>query len=443
MGVTGMYRTHYSSQITEELNGQRVKVAGWVWEIKDLGGIKFLWIRDREGIVQVTAPKKKVDPEIFKLIPKLNSEDVIAVEGVVNFTPKAKLGFEILPEKIEILSRSESPLPLDPTGKVKAELDTRLDNRFMDLRRPEVMAIFRIRSNVFKAVRDFFHSQGFIEIHTPKIIATATEGGTELFPMKYFEKDAFLAQSPQLYKQIMMATGLDRVYEIAPIFRAEEHNTTRHLNEAWSIDAEMAFIENEEEVMEVLENLVAHAINYVREHNEKELKILDFELEEPKLPFPRVTYDRALEILADLGKEIPWGEDIDTEGERLLGKYMLENEGAPLYFIYRYPSEAKPFYIMKYDDKPEISRAFDLEYRGVEITSGGQREHRVDVLTEQIREKGLNPASFEFYLKAFRYGMPPHGGFGLGAERLIKQMLDLNNIREVILFPRDRRRLTP
>ncbi len=438
-----MYRTHYSGEITEKLNGERVKVAGWVWEIKDLGGIKFLWLRDREGIVQITAPKKKVDPEIFKLIPKLNAEDVVAVEGIVNFTPKAKLGFEILPEKLEVLSRAETPLPLDPTGKVKAELDTRLDNRFMDLRKPEIMAIFRIRSSVFNAVRDFFHGEGFIEIHTPKIIATATEGGTELFPMKYFEKNAFLAQSPQLYKQIMMATGLDRVYEIAPIFRAEEHNTTRHLNEAWSIDAEMAFIENEEEVMDLLERLVSHVVNYVREHNARELETLNFELEELKLPFPRVSYDRAIEILADLGREISWGEDIDTEGEKLLGKYMLENENAPLYFIYKYPSDAKPFYIMKYDDKPEICRAFDLEYRGVEITSGGQREHRIEVLEKQIREKGLNPRNFEFYLKAFRYGMPPHGGFGLGAERLIKQMLDLGNIREVILFPRDRKRLTP
>ena len=438
-----MLRTHYSNEITEELNGKRVKVAGWVLEIKDLGGIKFLWLRDREGIVQITAPKKRVSQEVFKLIPKLNSEDVIAVEGIVNFTPKAKLGFEILPEKLELLNRAKSPLPLDPSGKVRAELDTRLDNRFMDVRRPEVMAIFKIRSGVFKAIRDFFHENGFIEIHTPKIIATATEGGTELFPMKYFEKDAFLAQSPQLYKQILMASGLDKVYEIAPIFRAEEHNTTRHLNEAWSIDAEMAFIENEEEVMDLLERLVAHTVNYIREHNAKELETLNFELEEPKLPFPRLSYDKALEILADLGKEIPWGEDIDTEGEKLLGKYMVENENAPLYFLYKYPSEAKPFYIMKYDDKPELCRAFDLEYRGVEITSGGQREHRAEVLVEQIKEKGLNPESFEFYLKAFRYGMPPHGGFGLGAERLIKQMLDLPNIREVILFPRDRRRLTP
>ncbi|RLF78063.1 aspartate--tRNA(Asn) ligase, partial [Thermococci archaeon] len=434
-----MYRTHYSSQITEELNGKKVKVAGWVYEVKDLGGIKFVWLRDREGIVQITAPKKKVNEEIFLIIPKLNSEDVVAVEGVVNFTPKAKLGFEIIPEKIEILAKAESPLPLDPTGKVKAELDTRLDNRFIDLRKPEVMAIFKIRSNVFKAIREFFYQEGFVEIHTPKIIATATEGGTELFPMKYFERDAFLAQSPQLYKQIMMASGVDRVFEIAPIFRAEEHNTTRHLNEAWSIDAEMAFIENEDEVMQLLERLVAHAINYVREHNEKELKILNFELEEPKLPFRRITYTQALEILKDLGKEIPWGEDIDTEGEKLLGQYIKETYDEDLYFIYQYPSEAKPFYIMKYDEKPEISRAFDLEYRGVEITSGGQREHRYEKLKEQIAEKGLNVESFEFYLKAFRYGMPPHGGFGLGAERLLKQMLNLKNIREVILFPRDRR----
>lgn len=438
-----MYRTHYSSQITEELNGKKVRVAGWVDEVKDLGGIKFLWIRDREGITQITAPKKKVSEELFKLIPKLNSEDVVSVEGVVNFTPKAKLGFEIIPEKIEILSKAGTPLPLDPTGKIKAELDTRLDNRFIDLRRPEVMAIFKIRSNVFRAVRDFFYREGFVEIHTPKIIATATEGGTELFPMKYFERDAFLAQSPQLYKQIMMASGLDRVFEIAPIFRAEEHNTTRHLNEAWSIDGEMAFIENEDEVMQLLEHLIAHVIAYVREHNERELRVLDFELEEPKLPFRRITYTEALEILRDLGKDIPWGEDIDTEGEKLLGRYIKEAYDEDLYFIYQYPSSAKPFYIMKYDNKPEISRSFDLEYRGIEITSGGQREHRYEKLKAQIAEKGLNVESFDFYLKAFRYGMPPHGGFGLGAERLVKQMLDLGNIREVILFPRDRKRLEP
>lgn len=438
-----MYRTHYSGQITEELNSQKIRVAGWVHEVKDLGGIKFLWIRDREGIVQVTAPKKKVSEEVFKLIPNLHNEDVISVEGIVNFTPKARLGFELIPEKIILLSKAETPLPLDPTGKVKAELDTRLDNRFMDLRRPEIMAIFKIRSSTFRAVRDFFHNEGFVEIHTPKIIATATEGGTELFPMKYFEKDAFLAQSPQLYKQIMMASGLDRVFEIAPIFRAEEHNTTRHLNEAWSIDGEMAFIENEDEVMKLLEHLITYVVNYVRESNEKELQILGFELEKPRLPFRRVTYTEALEILGDLGKEISWGEDIDTEGEKLLGQYIKENYDEDLYFIYQYPSSAKPFYIMRYDNKPEISRSFDLEYRGIEITSGGQREHRYEKLKAQIAEQGLNVESFDFYLKAFRYGMPPHGGFGLGAERLIKQMLNLGNIREVILFPRDRKRLEP
>ena len=438
-----MYRTHYSGQITEELNSQKIRVAGWVHEVKDLGGIKFLWIRDKEGIVQVTAPKKKVSEEVFKLIPSLHNEDVISVEGIVNFTPKARLGFELIPEKIILLSKAERPLPLDPTGRVKAELDTRLDNRFMDLRRPEIMAIFKIRSSTFRAVRDFFHNEGFVEIHTPKIIATATEGGTELFSMKYFEKDAFLAQSPQLYKQIMMASGLDRVFEIAPIFRAEEHNTTRHLNEAWSIDGEMAFIENEDEVMKLLEHLITYVVNHVRESNEKELQILGFELEKPRLPFRRVTYTEALEILGDLGKEISWGEDIDTEGEKLLGQYIKENYDEDLYFIYQYPSSAKPFYIMRYDNKPEISRSFDLEYRGIEITSGGQREHRYEKLKAQIAEQGLNVESFDFYLKAFRYGMPPHGGFGLGAERLIKQMLNLGNIREVILFPRDRRRLEP
>ncbi len=438
-----MLRTHYSSEIDESLDGEKVKVAGWVREVKDLGGIKFVWIRDRDGIVQLTVPKRKVDPAIFEAIPRLGNEDVIAVEGMVRFTPKAKLGFEIIPSEIKVLNRSRSPLPLDPTGKVEAELDTRLDNRFMDVRRPSTMAIFKVRHEVLRAVREFFQKNGFVEIHTPKIIATATEGGTELFPLKYFERDAFLAQSPQLYKQIMMSTGLDKVYEIAPIFRAEEHNTTRHLNEAWSIDVETAFIDDEEDVMRLLEALIHSVIKSVMERCSSYLDVLDVEIREPRLPLPRLSYDRALEILRDMRKDIDWGEDIDTEGERMLGDYMAENEDTRLYFICRYPSSIKPFYIMRYEDNPGTCRAFDLEYRGVEVTSGGQREHRAGMLVNQIKEKGLNPGDFEFYLKAFRYGMPPHGGFGLGVERLIKQMLNLRNIREVILFPRDRRRLTP
>lgn len=274
-----------------------------------------------------------------------------------------------------------------------------------------------------------------------KIIVIVIEGGMEFFLMKYFEEDVFFVQSFQFYKQIMMVSGFDRVYEIVLIFRVEEYNIMCYLNEVWSIDSEMVFIEDEEEVMSFFERFVVYVINYVCEYNVKEFDIFNFEFEEFKFFFLCVSYDKVFEIFGDFGKEIFWGEDIDIEGERFFGKYMMENENVLFYFFYQYLSEVKLFYIMKYDNKFEICRVFDFEYRGVEISFGGQREYRYDIFVEQIKEKGFNLESFEFYFKVFCYGMLFYGGFGFGVERLIKQMFDFLNIREVILFLRDRRRL--
>ena len=331
-------------------------------------------------------------------------------------------------QEINLLNPSQSPLPLDPTEKVRAELDTRLDARFLDLRRPKVSRIFKIRDMVLTGTRLFLKENGFIEINTPKIVATATEGGTALFPITYFEKEAFLNQSPQLFKQIMMASGLDRVYEIAPIFRAEEHDTRKHLNEATSIDIEASFVDYFE-VMKILEELVVFVYGYVDERGDVDLKI-------PSTPFEIITYTEAIELVSEK-EEIEWGDDLSTSAEKILGEIMGEH-----YFIIDWPTEIKPFYAQPHKN-PETCKAFDLMHPSMELASGAQRIHSHDVLKRRIEEKGLNPESFEFYLKAFRYGMPPHAGWGLGLERLLMTMLDVENIREVVLFPRDRRRLSP
>jgi len=430
-------RKCYSDNLKD---GEEVVIAGWVHERRDLGGIKFILLRDRGGIAQITAPKKKVSEDIFKLMDSLGREWVIAVKGNVKSSPQAPGGLEVIPSEIEVISMAEPSLPLDPSEKVDADIDTRLDNRFMDIRKPRVTAIFKIRSEILRAAREYLLSQAFVEIQTPKISASGTEGGTELFPLSYFEREAFLAQSPQLYKQTMMATGMDRVFEMAHYFRAEESNTRRHLSESDAVDIEMSFIENEEDVMYILENLVSHILKCVNENKKNELALLGVEVNTPSTPFRRVKYDEAISLLQESGFNVHHGEDLGTESEKALGNIVKEKYGDDLYFLTKYPLSTKPFYT-NFDG--EIARAFDLDYKGVEISSGGQRIHNVEVLRTRIKEKGLPVSSFEAYLKPFRFGMPPHGGFGLGIDRLIMQMLNLENIREGVLFPHDRRRLEP
>ena len=427
-----MLRTHYSREITPDDDGKNVVIAGWVHEIRDLGGIAFLVLRDRDGFMQVTLSKGKVDEQLFNIVRSIARESVVLVSGVVKGEDKAPNGYEVIPSEVQVLNKAESPLPLDVTGKVSADLDTRLDSRFMDLRRQRTQAIFRIRHHVLRAIRTFLENSGFVEINTPKIVATATEGGTALFPITYFEQEAFLSQSPQLYKQIMMAAGLDRVYEIGPIFRAEEHDTTKHLNEVSSVDIEASFVTHED-VMSILELLVKSTYSHVTERCKRELDVLGVRLKIPKVPFKRLSYDEAIDI-----GDIEWGDDLDTAAEKLVGEKIGEH-----YFIVDWPTEIKPYYIETYEDRPEICKAFDLMHPRMEIASGAQRVHSHELLLRRIEAQGLNPDGFEFYLRAFKYGMPPHAGWGLGLERLLMTMLDLNNIREAILFPRDRRRLSP
>ncbi|HID24952.1 MAG TPA: aspartate--tRNA(Asn) ligase [Thermoplasmata archaeon] len=432
------HRTYYSKELGLEDDGKKVCVAGWVEDIRNLGSIAFIIVRDRKGTLQVTVFKKK-QGEIFETLTSLSRESVVAIKGTCKANEKVRNGYEIIPSEVEVLSVADTPLPLGVVDKVDSELDTRLDNRFIDLRKPEKRAIFVIRDKLLDAVREFLRSENFIEVHTPKIIASSSEGGTDLFRVKYFEKDAFLAQSPQLYKQTLMATGLDKVFEIAWYFRAEEHNTRRHLNESTAVDVEMAFIRDEEDVMRFLENLVLNIWRKVSELKD-EVSLLNATMEVPSLPFRRITYDEVIEKLHERDVEISWGEDFGTEEEKVIGEIMKE-EGVDFYFITKYPLKSKPFYTMPDDDK--LSRSFDLSCKGVEIASGSQRIHDPDLLEKRMEECGLNPTDFNSYLKSFKYGMPPHGGFGMGIERLLMEMLEIKNIRECILFPRDRTRLVP
>jgi aspartyl-tRNA synthetase len=417
----------------------RAEVIGWVHEVRDLGGLTFFLLRDRTGIIQVTIPKKRAGEAVLAAIKEVSRESVVRVGGEVKAIDKAPGGREIVPEIFEIIAKSESPLPLDVVEKVPAELDTRLDSRFLDIRRPRVAAVFQIRSAAMHAVNDYLFSHGFYQISTPKVVAAATEGGTELFPIAYFEKEAFLNQSPQLYKQMMIAAGFEKVFEIGPIFRAEEHNTTKHLNEATSIDIEVSFAD-QEDVMKVLEELIVTVYRKVESCCAVPLANLELgNFAVPDTPFPRLPYGEAIEIAGKKTEEpIRYGDDFGSAAERAIGEEMGGH-----YFIVDWPTDIKPYYAMPCDDDPSVCKAFDLMHPRMELSSGAQRVHQHDLLVKQIEAKGLNPESFEFYLRPFRYGMPPHAGWGLGAERLVMTMLGLSNIREAVLFPRDRHRLVP
>ncbi|ALG81479.1 aspartyl-tRNA synthetase [Halanaeroarchaeum sulfurireducens] len=422
--------------------GDDVTVAGWVHEVRDLGGIAFLILRDKAGKIQVKFEKDELDDELVETGLSVHRESVIRVSGSVEEEPRAPTGVEVTPDTLEVVAEADPELPLDPSGKVDAELSTRLDNRTLDLRKDEPKAIFEIRAAVLQAVREAFRDHGSTEINTPKIVATGTEGGTELFPITYFGQEAFMNQSPQLFKQLMVGSGLERVFEIGPIFRAEEHNTPRHLNEATSIDFESAFIDADG-AMDVLEAVVTAAYEGVWENAQPELEALDRadDFTVPDGEFERIPYEEIIEMVNATGaldEQLVWGDDLPTEAEKALGEELGEH-----YFITNWPSEVKPFYIKDTDDDPAVSTGFDLMHPRLELVSGGQREHRYEKLIAGFEQQGLDPEAFEYYTKMFRYGMPPHAGWLLGAERLIMTMLDLDNIREAVIFPRDRQRLSP
>jgi nondiscriminating aspartyl-tRNA synthetase len=434
-----------SSKLSASMDGQEVTVAGWVQDTRNLGGISFIQLRDRDGTVQLTLPKKKIEPELFKELTTMPRESVVAVRGMLKANKEARAGFEIIPSAIAVLNVAEAPLPMGVIDKVNVDLDTRLNNRFMDLRREQILAIFKVRDALLEGSREYLSNEGFLEVQTPKIVAAGAEGGATLFKLNYFGREAYLAQSPQLYKQSLMGAGFERIFEIAPAYRAELSDTVRHLSEFTSLDVEMSFIKGSEDVMKVVEGLVAHSISHVSKECNAEMAVLGIEPDEQKPPFPRLTHEECVKLLQGAGKRIEVGQDIDTDGEKTLGDIVKKEYGARLFFITRFPTELKrgTFYAMRLDEAPSLTGYFDFEFDGEELVSGGQREHRLPRLLAQLEENGMSPEAFEFYLKAFRFGMPPHGGFGLGIERFLHMLLKLPNIRECVLFPRDRVRVAP
>lgn len=417
--------------------GRQVAIQGWVHGVRHLGQVAFMDVRDRSGIVQCVLEGEWLDLS-------LTLESVVAVHGRAVPAAKAANGVEIHADRVEVLNRAASPLPFDLNKKhLKVRLETMLDHRVLSLRHRKAHSIFTIQSALAGAFREYLTRDGFTQIFTPKIVASGTEGGSNLFPINYFEHTAYLAQSPQFYKQMMVGAGYERVFEIGPVYRAEEHNTSRHLNEYISLDAEVGFIRSEEELMVLEQELLKHMFDTVARQCEDEFNLLEVEPLATTADIPCMTVAEAHRILErKYGKLSPKG-DLDPEGERLLCQYVAENNQPGLVFLTRYPREIRPLYAMPAADEPELTASFDLLMGGLEITTGGQRIHELDQLIASIRCRGLNPELFDSYLELFRYGMPPHGGFAIGLERLTSRLLGLGNVREASAFPRDRNRLTP
>ena len=434
--ISDWRRTHYSVEVKPGMDGEEVTLFGWVQEIRDLGGIRFIILQDREGTIQITVPRKKVDGEVLSKSNALQKRYSIGVKGFVKKTNMTPRGVEVTPKEIKVLSTAMSQLPLDITGKTPATLDTRLDSRALDLCREENVAVFRIQHTAIEAIREFLFKRGFIEVYTPRIIASATEGGAALFSVDYFDQKAFLAQSPQLYKE-QLVMSLEKVFEVGPFFRAEESHTRFHSSEFISVDIEQAFADAED-VMQLLEQSIQHVCKTVNAKCPGELAMLKSKVEVPELPFKRLTYGEILEDLKRKDIEIPWGEDIPTSALRTLGKIHPY-----FYFITDWPTRSKAFYIKPRDDNPEISEGFDLMWRWLELVSGGTRIASKELLIKRLEEKGLNPGSFKHHLQTFDYGMPPHAGWAIGLGRLTMMLTGKKNIREVILYPRDKFRLTP
>ncbi|AFA40543.1 aspartyl-tRNA synthetase, archaeal type [Pyrobaculum oguniense TE7] len=424
-------KTHWTSEVTPELHGSNVVVAGWVWELRDLGKIKFIVVRDREGFVQITLKAGKTPDHLFKIFSELGKEDVVVVKGIVESSKIAKSGVEIFPEEIWVLNKAK-PLPLDIWSETP-DLATRLKWRSADLKRPRNLAVFSTASAILRAIRDVMYEEGFVEVFTPKIIVTSTEGGAELFPVMYFERVAYLSQSPQLYKEQLTAS-LERVFEIGPAYRAEKHNTDYHLNEFISVDAEAAFMDYND-IMDILEKLVKRVISTITTvaHRLEEAGLKPL-LEISKIP--RVDYDEAVERLRQLGYSISWGDDLNVEMQKALTKFY-----GPVYFLVHFPASLRPFYTKRKEG--DKSESYDLIINGIEVASGATRVHRRDELEEEMKRRGLDPRLFESHLAVFDYGMPPHAGFGLGFNRLLAALLGLDNVRHATLYPRDRYRVEP
>jgi len=431
---------------TPQKIGEKIKLSGWVDTRRDHGKLVFMDLRDRSGKVQlVITPDKEKAHDIAK---DIRNECVVEIEGVVKERPGGSDnesidtgGVEIEVADLSILSSSKEELPIDVSAdSMDLNLETLLNNRTLSLRNKKVNAIFKVYAEVISSYADILRKNSFLEIKSSKILNTATEGGANFFKIKYFDRDAFLAQSPQFYKQAGVS-AFERVFEIGPVFRAEPHFTSRHVNEYISLDAEMGFIEGFEDVMNQLEKTLAFMFSQIKENCQKELDLYEAQVPEVKT-IPRIKLTEALNILEKEYNKKTDKVDIDPEGERLICEWAKKKYNSDFIFLTHYPSSVRPFYTMPSED-PQYTKSFDLLFRGVEITTGGQRIHDYDKLVESIKKHKLDPKDYESYLETFRYGMPPHGGWGMGSERIVQKILGLENIKECVLFPRDVKRLEP
>ncbi|MBI5146299.1 MAG: aspartate--tRNA(Asn) ligase [Thaumarchaeota archaeon] len=423
-------KTHNIDEISTSMEGQDVVIGGWVEDLRKLGKLAFLTVRDVTGLAQVIVKDATSVPE------DLTRQSVIMVNGTVQSTKARDFKFEIKANGIDILTKAVHPLPIDPIGRLESNIDNRLNARALDLRNQRVAAIFKIRHHVLASLRKILSQKRFIEITTPKIIGSASEGGANLFSLEYFGKKGYLAQSPQLYKE-QLTIGLERVFEIASFYRAEKSHTGRHLSEFTSIDIEAAFMDYTD-VIDVLESLVVSVFKDVVENCAEEIKILERDLKVPQQPFERITYQQVLGELAKEGITIQFGEDLLDSHLKIVG-----NNHPGFFFLMDWPMKLKPFYIHEKDENPELSRSFDLQYGYLELSSGGTRLHDPSKLKSRLAEQGLDPANFEDHLRAFDWGMPPHSGWGMGLDRLMTVIIGTDNVREVVLYPRDPERLSP
>jgi nondiscriminating aspartyl-tRNA synthetase len=423
--------------------GEQVSVRGWVQVVRDQKRMQFLVVRDESGQAQAVLPKDEPPSELNEAISALAAESAVTVTGTVIADERVKLGgLELQLDGLTVDSPAEPELPI----AADSALDKRIDWRYLDLRRPDRRLIFEVQSTVEHAMREFWRQQGFIEIHTPKLMGSASESGAELFKVEYFERMAYLAQSPQFYKQMAMAAGFGKVFEIGPVFRANPSFTSRHDTEFTSVDVELSWIESHEDVMAFEEAWLAHVLGVVKEqHGEQIEATFGVEVVAPTLPFPRVTLEQAKAMLRESGHEsVPGpGHDLDPPAERALSALVKERSGHEFTFVTDYPTTVRPFYHMRHPDDRTLTRSFDLLWRGIELTTGAQREHRYEQLLAQAADKGVETESIQYYLDFFRFGAPPHGGFGFGLTRLLMQLLGQDSVREVTFLYRGPNRLEP
>lgn len=421
----------FAASLTKDHIGQNLTLVGWLEDFRDMGKIGFISVRDMTGNFQGVVTGK-----LLSTLREVPRQSIIMVNGAIQETRAENFQAEVKVEKVELLSRAVNPLPIDPTGRVESSMDKRLDSRALDLRNVKISNIFRTRSYSLYLIRNFLYSRMFVEVNTPKIIGNATEGGADLFSFEYFSKKAYLAQSPQLYKE-QLTLGLERVFEISSYFRAEPSHTVRHLSEFVSIDLEAAFLDYCD-IMDIMEELITSTINDLFIQRGKEMKYYDNKEEITVDKIPRVTYQKCLDDLKGLGESLEFGDDLSDLALRKLGEIYPK-----FYFIIDWPAKLKPFYILEHKNKSDLSKSFDLQYGYLEIVSGGSREHNSQRLRNKLLEKGLDPRSFSDHLQTFEWGMPPHSGCGIGFDRLMMILTNSTNIREVVLYPRDTERLSP